>query len=153
MITSAVWKCQYPQDHKWHGIFHSELGFHERKWPKLACVWTFPSTQALSWRSSLEVLKEESWWQRSTPQTIGCVSTSLCSRIPARELPLDRVNLEISLEPLLCTKMQGIFSTLKPFPENRFLILCLNSLFTEPTRNLWSNGIKRLNVKPLVLSL
>lgn len=72
---------------------------------------------------------------------------------PARELPGDGVNLEISLWCLLCTKMQHIFSRPKPFPENGFLILCLNSLFTEPTRNLWSNGIKRLNLEPLVLSL
>lgn len=91
--------------------------------------------------------------EEHTSRTIYWVSTSLFSRIPARELPLDWVNLEISLESPLCSKKQHIFPMPKPFPENKFLILCLNSLFTEPTRNLWSNGIKRLNLKPLVLSL
>lgn len=50
-------------------------------------------------------------------------------------------------------KMLHILSIPKPFPENGFLILCLNSLFTEPTRNIWSNGIKGLNSATCAKSL
>ena len=39
MITSAVQKCQYPQVRKWHRIFHSELGFHQREMTQIGmCV-------------------------------------------------------------------------------------------------------------------
>ena len=145
-------KC--PQVLKWHIMFHSELGLLSgSKWLKLIYLRTYFIYTSPLMKEAFGGAGGGGVMVRRAPQTIYCVSMGLFSRIPAWELPLDGVNPEISLESLLCTKMRHILSMPKPFPENGFLILCLNSLFTEPTRNLRSKGIKRLNLKPLALSL
>lgn len=88
----------------------------------------------------------------------GTSDNLLCKHESFQQDPCIRITLRLSKSRdqsgvSFVHKMWHILSIPKPFPENGFLILCLNSLFTEPTRNIWSNGIKGLNSATCVKSL